>query len=323
MNDLLNIVSTFSIIPHGSARCTSLASGDVMTPANGAFQKRPSAAWLLMVAILAASPQAVRANAKEQRCGSKPSEVTCQFCAYEQGCVQEAAATAADAQPAPVPEAKTQEQPAQDLLDGEFAANWKLFSSDPQTDAATVWKIMPELPEDEKILICTGMPKGFAFTAAEYSDFELSLEWRYPEDPSGNSGILIYTQNEPRIWPTAIQIQLHQPKAGSIFPSGDAVSDNTLDSAPDLARPVKTWNACRILSRAGRITVEINGKRAGEVTGAKPATGRIALQSEGSVVHFRRIRLKNLTELAGAGSLEVKAPKAGGSPSNPASGPQL
>lgn len=178
-----------------------------------------------------------------------------------------------------------------DLLAGEFDKNWQFFSSDPSKN--DVWKII-ESSDKELVLVCSGEPKGFAFTTAEFRDFELNLEWRYPQDPSGNSGILVCTQNEPRIWPTSIQIQLHQPKAGSIFPSGDAVTDSTLDAATDLARPVNVWNECRVLSRGGRIAVDINGKKAGEISGAKPASGRIALQSEGSVVEFRRIRLKNL-----------------------------
>jgi len=181
-----------------------------------------------------------------------------------------------------------------DLLAGDFNSTWQIFSSDVTKEPASIWKLLPDAPETDRVLVCSGNPKGFVFTTAEFTNFELTLEWKYPEDPSGNSGILIYTQNEPRIWPTAIQIQLHQPKAGSVFPSGDAKTDNTLDAAPDLARPVNVWNECRITSRDGRITVEINGKRAGEVTGAKPASGRIALQSEGSVVQFRRVRVKNL-----------------------------
>jgi len=212
------------------------------------------------------------------------------------GCAQETQAQAVPADPAPaaaVPASGKDE--VIDLLAGDFNAKWQIFSSDATKEPAMIWKVLPEASEADRVLSCSGNPKGFAFTTAEYTNFELTLEWKYPEDPTGNSGVLIYTQNEPRIWPTAIQVQLHQPKAGSIFPSGDAVTDNTLDAAPELARPVNVWNECRINSRDGRIIVEINGKRAGEITGAKPASGRIALQSEGSAVQFRRIRLRNLT----------------------------
>ena len=92
-----------------------------------------------------------------------------------------------------------------------------------------------------------------------------------------------------------MQVQLHQPKAGSVFPSGDAMSDHTSEAEPDLARPVNVWNEGKIVSRGGRLSVEVNSKKAGEVSGAKPSSGSIALQSEGSVVHFRRIRLRKLS----------------------------
>lgn len=182
-----------------------------------------------------------------------------------------------------------------DLLDGDFLSQWQICNSDPATAASDVWKVVQETPDAERVLVCLGEPKGFVFTSDQYSDFELTLEWKYPSDVNGNSGVLVYTQNEPRIWPTSVQVQLHQPKAGSIFPSGDATTDNERDADPDLARPVNTWNECRIVSRSGRIAVEINGKKAGEISGAKPDIGSIALQSEGSEVHFRRIRIRKLS----------------------------
>ena len=143
-------------------------------------------------------------------------------------------------------------------------------------------------------MICSGEPKGFLYTTETCTEFELTLEWKFPKDADGNSGVLVYTQDEPRIWPTSMQVQLHQPKAGSVFPSGDAMSDQSSELERDLARPVGTWNEGKIISRGGRLSVEVNGKNAGEVSGAKPSSGSIALQSEGSVVHFRRIRLRKL-----------------------------
>lgn len=180
------------------------------------------------------------------------------------------------------------------LLDGELDKRWKSILSDSMAPLSDVWKIVRETPEAEPLLVCVGKPKGFLMTLEQYSDFEMSLEWKIPSDENGNSGVLIYTQDEPRIWPTAIQVQFHQPKAGSIFPSGDAKSDNTSES--DLARPVGSWNECKIVSQMGRLSVEINGKKAGEITGAVPANGHIALQSEGAEVHFRRVRIRKLNE---------------------------
>jgi len=98
---------------------------------------------------------------------------------------------------------------------------------------------------------------------------------------------------EDKIWPSAIQVQLHGPTADSIFPSGDAKCDSKL-MARDLTKPAGQWNTLVITSKAGRVSVVINGKKAGEVTGCLPNSGSIALQSEGTEVHFRRVMLKVL-----------------------------
>lgn len=183
-----------------------------------------------------------------------------------------------------------------DLLTEDLTKHWRVFSASPPMPDAPVWKVIREgIGDDlELILVCSGEPKGFLYTTEFYSEFEFTLEWKYPKDADGNSGVLVYTQDEPRIWPTSMQVQLHQPKAGSVFPSGDAMSDHTSEAEPDLARPVNVWNEAKIVSRGGRLSVEVNNKKAGEVSGAKPSSGSIALQSEGSVVHFRRIRLRKL-----------------------------
>jgi hypothetical protein len=181
-----------------------------------------------------------------------------------------------------------------ELVTNDLGDHWKVFSSAPVKPDSPVWSVVPEGNDQELILICSGEPKGFLYTTQTCDEFELTLEWKYPKDADGNSGVLVYTQDEPRIWPTSMQVQLHQPKAGSVFPSGDATSDQSSENERALSRPVDTWNEGRIVSQAGRLSVEVNGQKAGEVTGAKPSLGSIALQSEGSVVHFRRIRLKKL-----------------------------
>ena len=115
-----------------------------------------------------------------------------------------------------------------DLLTEDLTRHWRVFSSSPMPDTP-VWKVIREGSGDneELILVCSGEPKGFLYTTEACSEFELTLEWKYPEDADGNSGVLVYTQDEPRLWPTSMQVQLHQPKAGSVFPSGDAMSDQT------------------------------------------------------------------------------------------------
>lgn len=186
-----------------------------------------------------------------------------------------------------------------DLLSGDLRAVWRSYpagalqETGEEAAGERVWRV-EEDGLGERVLICSGHPRGFLRTEASYGDFELRGEWRYLKDADGNSGFLVFTQAEERIWPTSVQIQLHQPKAGSIFPSGDAKTDNVLELEMGAAREPGQWNECRIVCRAGTVTMEMNGRRVGVVTGAMPSAGHVALQSEGAEVHFRRLRIRRL-----------------------------
>jgi hypothetical protein len=174
------------------------------------------------------------------------------------------------------------------------AETWQFVSGKKDAKLVDTWSISTDQETALPMLVCRGTPYGYLRTSRTYRDFELGLEWRFPADANGNSGILIYTSGEDRIWPTAIQIQLHQPEAGCIFASGAAKSRNELRQVRHLSRPARQWNECLVRSQSGVISVTINGSRVGEVTECRPAEGAIALQSEGAEIHFRRIWLHEL-----------------------------
>ena len=148
-----------------------------------------------------------------------------------------------------VADKKANDAPGTDLLKNELTKDWKHFSSKDSAALASVWQMNGA--GDDKQLICVGEPQGFLYTRKQYSDFELTFEWKVP-DANANSGVLIYTQDEPRLWPTSMQVQLHQPQAGDIFPSGDA-EGNTTQAPPKLSNEVGKWNKCRIVSINGQI----------------------------------------------------------------------
>ncbi|MCH7685944.1 MAG: DUF1080 domain-containing protein [Planctomycetes bacterium] len=183
------------------------------------------------------------------------------------------------------------------LFDSEsFPKKWVFHSAERKSKLEETWKVRKAEKVEDSVLICTGKPLGYIRTVAPYSNYEYRMQWKYPKDANGNSGVLIHAsqdKKDDRIWPRSIQVQLHQPVAGSIFPVGGALTDNKFDSK-DLKLPVDTWHDCLIVCKDGTVTVSINGKKLGTVTGCLPNTGCIALQSEGSEVHFRRITLKPL-----------------------------
>jgi hypothetical protein len=170
------------------------------------------------------------------------------------------------------------------------------FSAGEDARIGDTWRV-EETAEDGIVLICLGQPYGYIRTETQYADFEFGLEWRYPTAENGNSGVLVHTSGDDKIWPTAIQVQLHTPSAGSILPTGGA-SPKTTVRVKELSRPVNEWNACVLTCRGGRLSVVINNTLAGEIEGCVPDSGCIALQSEGSEIHFRKIWLRKLPATA-------------------------
>ena len=175
----------------------------------------------------------------------------------------------------------------------EFPKGWFGCSAQVGADINATWHVKREQDAKDGELICLGKPDGYIRTDKTYENYELGLEWKYPSDPNGNSGILIHTSDKDMIWPKSFQVQLHVPTAGSVFPHDGAKSDNAL-AKKDLSRPANEWNSCVITCDRGKISLVMNGQKVGEVTGCSPHKGSIGLQSEGSEIHFRKIWLKPL-----------------------------
>ncbi len=174
------------------------------------------------------------------------------------------------------------------------------FSPDGADQAKKSWTpIEPDANGVPTVLRCTGNPTGYLRTRRTYKDFRISFQWRYPENVNGNSGVLVHTTGPDKIWPQSIQVQLHAPKAGSILTHDGAKTDNMVN-VNNRITDAKKWNSCVVTCRGTTLTVEINGKQAGSVTGCVPNSGQLALQSEGSEVHFRNIRVEPLKRPAAA-----------------------
>ncbi len=178
------------------------------------------------------------------------------------------------------------------LITDQFPVGWKHFTTEKETPLETIWQTKKN-GDGQVVLIGKGKPFGYLRTIETFEDFEFGFEWKYPTDANGNSGVLIYTVEEDKIWPKSIQVQLHGPTAGSVFPSAGAKTENTLN-VKDLSRPVNQWNTCTIRAENGKVSVVLNGKKAGEVTGCTPDKGSIALQSEGSEIHFRNVWVRKV-----------------------------
>lgn len=177
------------------------------------------------------------------------------------------------------------------LNGGNFWDHWQYFSEEKDANINLIWKVVSGGKNQPSVLICSGKPYGYIRTKKTYENFQFSMEWMYPNDPNANSGILLFTTEPDKIWPKAFQVQLHRPDVGKVFPTpgSGAKSANTLSPAAPLNLPVKKWHKCVVTCRQGTISVTINGVKLGEVNGCTPSRGAIALQSEGSEIHFRNL----------------------------------
>lgn len=181
----------------------------------------------------------------------------------------------------------TKKQVVYDLLKPPIESTWRLFAAEKGVKLADAWVVEGE--GEERKLVCKGKQKGYLRTQASYKNYKLKFDFRFLTD-NGNSGILIHVDGKDKIWPDAVQVQLHRPTAGSINPSGNRKTRFTVGAKLDWV-PQK-WNTCVIDVQNDTVEVSINGLAVGPLKYCDPCEGFIALQSEGSEVHFRKLTLE-------------------------------
>ena len=169
-------------------------------------------------------------------------------------------------------------------------------------DPAAVWSVK------DGVLRCQGNPFGYIRTVETYSDYILELEWRWPETPT-NSGVLLHTVGDDKIWPQCVEAQLKHLSAGDFvaIQPGSSVTVNGIVYQPEgsifksVPKRLPTsekfngqWNRYKIVCRADTINLYVNGVLQNSAVDVRPAAGAICLQSEGSPIEFRNIMLTPL-----------------------------
>jgi hypothetical protein len=173
---------------------------------------------------------------------------------------------------------------------------------------------------------CTGQPVGVIRSQKEYSNFELVAQWRHLKS-AGNSGIFVWTipaslENlKPGSLPQGIEVQVldhgykdqyekqNKKKAdwfttnGDVFYVGKARMNPFAPISPDgsrsfprkeLSKGVNEWNHYYVRAINGEIRLWVNGEEVSGGTNAEPRVGFLCLESEGSPVEFRNLRIREL-----------------------------
>jgi len=173
---------------------------------------------------------------------------------------------------------------------------------------------------------CTGQPVGVIRSKEPITNFEMVCEWRHLKF-AGNSGVFAWAspksigeleRGNGRL-PHGIEVQVldlgyaeryrqqHNKEPnwftshGDVFPTGPAkmtpfppVAPNKRRSFPskDLTKGVGEWNHYYIRAINGEVRLWVNGEEVSGGTGCDPATGYLCLESEGSPVEFRGLRIR-------------------------------
>jgi hypothetical protein len=177
------------------------------------------------------------------------------------------------------------------------------------------------------ILHCTGEPVSVMRTVKQVTNFELVVEWMH-EKPAGNSGVFVWatptsiekltTEAKPGL-PDGIEVQIldhaytEKMKAagkktdwfgtnGDVFPVRvkmtpfPPLSPNGERSFPRelLAKGSGEWNHYYIRAINGEVRLWVNGEEVSGGTACDPKSGYLCLESEGSPIQFRKLRIREL-----------------------------
>jgi len=179
--------------------------------------------------------------------------------------------------------------------------------------------------EKDGVIYCTGQPVGVIRSKEKVKNIELVVEWRHMKS-AGNSGVFFWVPEEsleglePGNLPHGIEVQIldHGYKEryeedgrkadwfttnGDVFPVGVAdmepfppVAPNGKRSFPskDLSKGVGEWNHYYVRAINGEVRLWVNGEEVSGGTNCTPAEGYLCLESEGSPLEFRNLKIREL-----------------------------
>jgi hypothetical protein len=187
------------------------------------------------------------------------------------------------------------------LFNGRDLTGWVNVNCAPET-----WSVR------DGMIHCTGRPICELRTARMYENFVLELEYRHLV-PKGNAGVFIWgdaltARGQPFVRAVEVQV-LDGHETPNYTSHGDVFPIHGATMTPDRphpagwarslpserrARPAGEWNHYRITALNGTLKLAVNGKEVSGGYDIAPRKGYIHLESEGGVVEWRNLRLKEL-----------------------------
>jgi 3-keto-disaccharide hydrolase len=212
------------------------------------------------------------------------------------------------------PRCASERQP-QSLFNGRDLSGWDIDV--PARDSNT--SLRSPFTVRNGMLVSLGEPRGHLLSDSTFRDYRLEIEYRFPGAP-GNAGVLVHAST-PRalygMFPRSIEVQMESGNAGDFWciledisvpdmerrrgPRADwgiteGKARRIVNLTDNSEKPVGEWNSMVIEAVGRSIIVWVNGERVNEGSEATADRGRIALQSEGSEVEFRKLSLTPISK---------------------------
>ena len=160
-------------------------------------------------------------------------------------------------------------------------------------EADKVWSVK------DGLLLCEGKPNGYLRTEKSYTNYKVTVEWRFAK--AGNTGVLVHITGQDKVWPLCVECQgMHAQQGDMYFWSGAKCAElkkgvKVPRKSPDAEKPVGEWNTFQVLCAADTITILVNGTEMNKTTGGSLTAGTIGIQCEGAKLEVRKVTLEPLS----------------------------
>ncbi len=186
------------------------------------------------------------------------------------------------------------------LFNGKDTGGWVSHLKDGAAAEGT-WSVK------DGLLVCTGAPAGFLRTEKSYSQYKVTVEWRFTKP--GNTGVVVHMTPPDAIWPKSIECQgMHKNQGDFYLWSGATAKEGApltgkdgqirgykiARAGADAENPAGEWNTYSVVCDKDTVTILVNGKEVNKATGANLSSGFIGLQSEGGAFEVRQVTLEPL-----------------------------
>jgi hypothetical protein len=150
------------------------------------------------------------------------------------------------------------------------------------------------------VIHCTGQSAGYLRTTQVFSNYFLTVEWRFVKiaPKADHTGILVHIQSPDQVWPKCVQVQGRHDHQGDLLLMGGAEAKEHQGMAAStpiprrggsVENPVGEWNTADTICLHHKVESFINGKFVNEITECTLDDGCIGIQSEGAEIEIRSI----------------------------------